>query len=150
MTGLTNIFIESFLSPIIPLFKGVFSADSINQNLINLSQFSIVCNLSRRGEIGSHFVTIIVFPSHILYLDSLSAPCIIPSIASFLNRLRKPVFFNTRQIQHSNSIYCGFYCIMFVMFFSTQSNFKLMFSKTLELNDDKCISYIKRMSSVLK
>lgn len=149
MTGLTNIFIDSFLSPIIPTFKGVFSADDINERLLNYKQFSIICNLSKRGEIGSHFVTLIIFPSHVLYLDSLSAPCIISSIAAFLTKLQKPVFFNTRQIQHSQSIYCGFYCIMFTMFFSFQFNFNLVFSKSLDQNDDKCVLYIKNMSSIL-
>ena len=147
MAGLTNTYIHNFLSTQSSHYKGVFSSNNIDKDLKYLKRFSIVCNLSKYGEIGSHFVSIISFPDYVFYIDSLGLPCIAPSICAFLSSLNKSVFINTRQFQQETSIYCGFYCIMFVLYYDKKRNFQLNFNSALmrDNNDAKCIMYVRKL-----
>jgi hypothetical protein len=98
--GVSNHFITSILEPTCEDFRGVFSADTIPVlQLLQYDTSSIVCNLSKVGERGSHFVTIICQPNRVLYIDSLGLPSLVPAINSFLLKFKKPIFCNSRQIQ---------------------------------------------------
>lgn len=120
--GISNHAIETVLRGTCRDFRGVFSSNTIPSCLLQhrdrWNRFSIVCNLSEVNEPGTHFVSIIAFPSFVLYLDSLGQPCTVTSIVEFLRQLKKPVFYNTRQIQDVSSDFCGLYCILFVLHFN--------------------------------
>ena len=144
-SGVSNHFIDSILRPLHIGFHGVFSANTIPTQLLRCEAFSVICNLSNVNERGSHFVAIIVEPKRVLYLDSLGLPCIVLEINNFLRRLKKPVFYNSRQIQDFKSKYCGFYCILFVLHFHKPS-IPLMFeSEDLVANDLSCIRKITEL-----
>jgi hypothetical protein len=146
MTGISNRYIESILFPSCKYFKGVFSANSIPGFLTNCETFSIVCNLSRIEEEGSHFISIIASSSHVLYIDSLGLPCIIPEISSFLQKLSRPVFYNVTRVQDLSSKFCGFFCILFVLHSERKCKFSLKFEETnLLKNDHICIDYIQQL-----
>lgn len=143
--GVTNHYIESILKPVCKNFLGVFSANTIPKKLTLLKEFSIVCNLSKVGEKGSHFVTIVVQPNVTLYIDSLGLPPFVPEICSFLQQLRRQLFYNPHQIQDSSSKFCGFFCILFVLYFSSTATPLIFEEKDLLSNDTLCVKKIKEM-----
>ena len=143
--GITNHYIESILKPVCKNYFGVFSANSIPRELLKLKEFSIVCNLSKVGEKGSHFVTIVVKPNFTLYIDSLGLPPFIPEICNFLKQLSHQFFYNPHQIQHSSSKFCGFFCILFVLYFSSPPTTLVFEEKDLFLNDVLCVNKIKEI-----
>ena len=143
--GISNRFIESVLKPTCENFRGVFSADTIPTELLNSNNFSIVCNMSGVNERGSHFVTILVKPDQVFYIDSLGLPPIIPEMYNFLQRLRKPMVFNSKQVQDFSSKFCGFFCILFVLNFNFPSTPLSFQSNDLMLNDVVCVEKIQEI-----
>ena len=81
-SGITNIAIDQILSSC-GTFYGTFSADSIPRELATRTRFSIICNLSKINEVGTHFVTIIVYEKCVLYIDSFGLPCFNSNIKEF-------------------------------------------------------------------
>lgn len=141
--GLTNVYIDSILFKYCPnFFRGTFSCNTIPKELAQLSKFSIIINLSKDFEIGSHYVCLVSFPTHVLYLDSYALPCTNNDICSFLLDLNKTVLYNEKRIQHAMSNFCGFYCIFWVLYFSHKNAIKANFSSDLMSNDNLCIQYI--------
>ena len=144
--GITNVYIDSILSQC-TYYRGVFSCDNIPKTLSSIESFAIVCNLSKEDEKGSHFVCIIAFPKYILYIDSFGVPCVEETIKQFLSSLGRPVFYNARVLQSSKSFFCGYFCILFVLYHENQkTNFKLCFnSDNLLTNDAACVRYICKL-----
>lgn len=141
--GISNHYITSVLNPSCVNFRGVYSANTIPLRLLKVDVFSIVCNLSKVDEPGSHFVAVIVQPQEIFYMDSFGSPCITPEIVGFLKKINKPVVYNTRQIQDFSSKLCGFYSILFVLYFDADNGVPLVFDyKNLLQNDVTCVKKI--------
>ena len=145
MEGLTNIYLENFLFPQSAYFQGVYSANNIANKFFGVPRFSIICNLSNYGERGTHFITIIAFPEFVLYIDSLGLPCFNSSISHFLIRLQRAVYYSNRAIQHWDSSFCGFFCILNVLIYESELSVK--FSSLPEQNDKICIRNIIRVLS---
>ena len=151
MDGVTNNYIEGFLRPLTNHFIGVFSADNLPTNLSKTKTFSLICNHDKVGEPGSHFITVVHLGFCIFYIDSLGLPCRIDDITNFLGSFQLPVFYNSRQLQAIDSSFCGFYCILYVLYFdkmfeSIGFNSKLVFNlDNLALNDKLCIQQIIKM-----
>ena len=126
-------------------FIGVFSSNNIPKELAQRNKFSIICNLSKEGKDGSHFVTILGNRNSIKYIDPLGLTCFVPSIRDFLKACARPLVHNARMLQNPTSAYCGFYCILFV-FTSEPRNVthipEINFGHNLRTNDKKCIQYI--------
>ena len=146
MEGITNIYIEKVLARAkCQLFKGCFSADNIELNLLDEPKFSFICNTAKQDQEGEHFVTVIVNDDSIYYIDTFANHCENEPILSFLQKLKKPIFCNYKQIQHNNSVCCGFFCILFVLYFEKPQSFDMSFSNELEQNDKICERYIKKL-----
>jgi hypothetical protein len=151
MDGITNNYIEDFLRPLTTNFIGVFSSNNLPQNLPKTKTFSLVCNHDKVGEAGSHFITVIHCNYFILYIDSLGLLCTISDIRNFLFSFELPVFYNSRQLQSIDSSFCGFYCILYVLYFDNfletfVSPSKLFFnSNELSFNDALCINHIVKL-----
>ena len=139
-------------------FAGVFSADCIPQHLSGKNNFIIIVNLGeRKGRTGAlpvgHFVAIVATPSSVLYIDPYGLPCFQPKVAAFLRHCQRQVSENKRQIQHLNSVYCGFFCLLFAVYLDRSSGlsppkFKLRFyrrANMLRKNDFKCVKYLKKL-----
>lgn len=141
--GLNSIEIDRFLTKYCSQYIGIFASNTlpVAENL----EGCLICNLSNSNTIGSHYITIIIQTSQVLYIDSFGTRSEIDDISLFLSSLKKPVLYNTLMIQDLDSSYCGMYAIMFCLYFSKKPPFKLRFSDNLERNDNKCIKYIKRM-----
>jgi hypothetical protein len=145
--GLTNVYIEKVLLPRCKYFRGVYSCNSIPEDIVHSQNFCIICNLSKLGEPGTHFVCIIVRPEYALYIDSFGMTCHEPNISHFLSRLNKPVFYNNRRVQDFSSRLCGGFCMLFVLFFErsetwrAKNKLKFNFHNLLQ-NDKTCMEYI--------
>jgi hypothetical protein len=147
--GVTNKYIDSILFKHCKHFCGTFSSDNIPNNLKNVDNFSIVCNLANEREAGTHFVCIISKSDYVLYIDTFGLPCYVNSIREFLHALGKPIFFNDKAVQAVYSNFCGFFCILFVLHFdeSKHGRRKIIFSQNLFENDAVCIREIKNILS---
>ena len=139
--GVTNIFIQNVLEQSAENFIGVFSSNELGNILPNSGSF--VINLSPSGTLGSHFVTVVARKTDVLYIDSLGLPCTNDNIKKILKSFMLPIKENQVQIQHFKSIYCGFYCILFCIYYDKERKENLIFSKNLLKNDQLCIEYIK-------
>lgn len=145
--GITNIYIEKVLKLKCNNFIGVFSPDTLpypNKNMYG----SIVCNLSNSDKLGSHFIFILIKDQLILYIDPFGVPCSIDKINVFLNRLSsgRKIHFNSTMIQDISSSYCGFFCILFAIYFDKQRSHHLKFYINPKMNDSLCLKYIKQFS----
>ena len=152
MNGLDNVYIRNTLQGLCKDFIDVFSSDNIPPEISERNNFTIICNLSKCGDKGTHFITIVVDCESVVYIDSLGLPCINEDISKFLNRLNRPISYNTRTIQHPNSVFCGYYCIFYALLFDSGTNVDkkdFVFSTSnLYKNDKLCIKYIKQLISM--
>ena len=119
----SNLFIIDFLNQFKwKQFCGVFASNTIPEDVYTKKEFSIICNLSRYNEEGTHFVSIIKYNNTILYLDPLALYIDLnDDINTFIYRCNcENVLKLQRPIQDMNSWYCGYFCIFFVLFFNRE------------------------------
>ena len=155
--GITKTLLNSICSSFAPnLYKGLFSPQEIPfQKLKKLSHFTIIVHL--KGLTIGHFVTIYVSPTTIYYIDPYGFPCLDQNVRTFLKKLRnntkwmkRNIFYNEKQIQHRKSVYCGFYAILYVIYFDSnvnQNKVTIKFSNNLFNNDMLCKQYINKLIS---
>lgn len=156
--GLTNVEIMTFLSGRKGMknFNGVFASDNIPNALLSLSSFSIICNLSRLNEEGTHFITIVYKRGVVLYLDSLNLQFTInDDIVKFVTSLNPISTFQIgRGIQNVSRDTCGLYCIYFCMLFESVTNnnavllTKFSSKQSSMMNADICYKNILKMCDV--
>jgi hypothetical protein len=139
ITPLNNVEINEALKSICPSFRGVFSADNIPNQI---DSGSIICNLSRADEVGSHFVTIIIKPKYVRYIDTFGIPCQIDGINRFLYQLNRLVLYNSTQIQSLKSSFCGYFTMLFCLQNDHNCGNGITFSDNLTDNDQICIQYL--------
>lgn len=138
--GLTNIFIDFFLKHFCDNYAGCFSNDEIPR--VEKNNYSLVLNLSSSKQKGSHFIVVIIKTDAILYIDSFGLICFDPLIRKFMLSFNRPILFNKRQIQHFLSKKCGFYAILYCLYFDRDRDYLITFSSDLMTNDKKCIQHI--------
>ena len=144
--GITNLFINNLLFKFSSIYKGCFSSDNFPKNL--KQPFAIIINLSKHDKPGTHFICIIENKKQIFYFDSFGINCFVPSICHFLFSKHKEIIQNKITIQHHSSLFCGFFCILFVLFMEKNEfnlqKFQNKFSSNLIKNDYLCINEIKK------
>jgi hypothetical protein len=154
-TGLTNIFIANFMREKSNCrnFEGVFSADTIpEERLLKLARFSIIANLSKAKEKGTHFVCVMkLSEDSCLYLDPLALNFTLHShIKKFIGRLQcgQPLIL-AKPVQAVMSTKCGWFTIYFCMLFDSAFNLNAALvkfsSKTLLKNDHVCLKNIQAL-----
>lgn len=141
---LTSSFIDAYVKHYCKNFIGVFACNSIPQNLCEREDFTIICNLSPDTHQGTHWVVINANSRQIIYCDSFGFPPQQKEIKQFLKNCNRQILWNFAQLQDDNSNYCGYYCILFALFFNENDEklFRLNFTSNFPLNDKKCIEYI--------
>lgn len=144
-----------FLSELLNLFTwnepvGIYSSNNIPPQLKTEEKFTIICNLSRVEQPGTHFVSIIKRGSCILYLDPLASYLdfngdlsrfIESCECSNIMRLEKP-------IQHINSWLCGYFCAFFSLLYSKNVNgvrLERFVEDDIKKNDCICIRNIAQI-----
>jgi hypothetical protein len=125
-------------------FRGTFSSD--NTPLLRNNE-GVICNFSRVGEEGTHFVFLTLKNDTLYYFDSLKLNIIPEDVAQTFTNYRNVVNIS-RRVQHPNSAFCGFYCMLAFLacnldvdFF--RSNILNVFKGDNIENDNVCIKLIK-------
>ena len=137
----TNLYIDSILYKYCANYLGCFSSN--NLPLKKVKKSSLVCNLSKNTEEGTHFVAIIIDDEKIFYIDSFGIPPYISGIISFIKNQHKKLYYLHNQIQPKKSVFCAFYAIMFVLSSENKDIPLLKFDlKKIYLNDEICIHNI--------
>ena len=148
MSGLTNQYVEELGKKILGKhFLGTFPCD-IQPIVDNKKMFSLVFNLSRHDSKGSHFIAIFADENNLLYFDLLGHKCENTDILQFMKKVKSKRRLRTKfqKIQDCNSIFCGFFCIAFLL--SRHKNeslrhfFKNFSRRELIKNDYLVIKYI--------
>ena len=142
MIGLTNKYIENLVHilDISNSFKGAFSSDNIP--LFSDYNVSLICNLSKSNEKGSHFVAIYIKSDRIFYFDPLGLQCVVKEICDYLKIYNKRIIHSLRAIQHPMSFHCGYFCTGFILAMSKKYSliqFQNLFTPTKLLENDKII-----------
>jgi hypothetical protein len=94
-------------------FRGVYSHDTI-PNLGN-KKLSLIVNYDNYSGPGTHWICIYNDPTK-RYLEFFDSYGIAPSshIQSILRKLKKPILYNSGQIQSIKSNRCGWYCMDYI------------------------------------
>ena len=77
--------------------------------------FSIIVNLSKENEKGTHFIGISFLKNVIVYFDSYGVETINLTIEEYLKKYRKKIIHSNIQLQHLFSSHCGFFCISCIL-----------------------------------
>lgn len=142
--GLTNLYIERVMKKVSKIFKGVYSCNTL-PNLKSQKKFSIIVNLSRDDQQGTHWVSIFRNGKILLYYDSLGLPLTNRDINTFLCTINKEYDYNLFQNQCYDSYNCGFYCLFFCLMVEkgmSFDEFKALFSKNCRKNDMKIVELL--------
>jgi len=150
MSGLTNKYVEEIGRKILgKIFLGTFPCD-FNVQTKNRKVFCLIFNLSKHNTKGSHFVAIYASKTELLYFDSYGKNITNKDIKEFINKNIKyrKLIVNRKCIQSCSSIFCGFYCLGFLL--SQKLNIPLRsFISFFDLNnpnknDEKIIQFIQK------
>ena len=147
MNGLRSDYLDTLSRKFIDDFHGVEPCDFVSLFDPKKSK-SIILNLSPSNEKGSHFVAMYIDGQTCIYFDPFGLKCFNQYIIDFVLKIGySQVIYSAQQIQHFSSLFCGYYCLSFLI--SQQKNhllndFLSIFSNVdLRKNDDICIRYIK-------
>lgn len=115
-------------------FYGVFAANKLPIPLDHV--FSLIVNLDKSGEPGSHWVAIFAKGVTAFYFDSLGLPPHVDTIRDWLQRNFLKVFWNPIQHQRGDTSHCGGFAIYFVHNMSLGKTFSDVVSVFKMLNND--------------
>lgn len=144
MVGLTNKQVEDLGKQILckKHFLGVFPADSMPK-IKNLKNTSLIFNLSKHDEPGTHYVAVLFNNNNIYYFDSYGKSLSTKTIKQNLEKYKLPIYYHKRSIQHKNSIYCGFFSLAYLkarlVKKITPSKFYSMFNSPPNKQNDKIV-----------
>jgi hypothetical protein len=141
----TNIFLDSILKKF-PGFRGTFSSDTAP---IIKNNESIIINFSKENTPGTHFIAFFSCKGENYYFDSLNVNNIPLDVYNYFYNYNKVVNLS-KEIQHPESIMCGFYCMMVIIASCISIDFLkeeiLPLFNTREMsNDDLCAKMIPHL-----
>lgn len=148
MLGLTNKYLEKLCKKTCGKnFVGVYPCD-IKPKIKRRHTFSVIFNTDPHFKEGDHFVAIFCDKRNIFYFDSYGEECNNQYIRDFVNehKLGRHYSHNERTIQSDTSIFCGFFCLSFIL--AQMKNISLtryqeIFNPTnLNINDQIVINLI--------
>ena len=90
---------------------------------------SMIINTDKKNQAGEHWLGLILTKSKCLYFDSFGVPIMEDIIISYLQQKYKKVIINNECIQHTFSTSCGLFCIAFIKYVKTKSNFETFISR---------------------
>jgi hypothetical protein len=151
MSGLTNKYVEEIGKEHCNNFLGVFPCN-IHPEIKERKTFSVIFNESKHNEEGTHFVCVYANENKAYYFDSLGLKCENNYILQFLKNTQRIIIENNRQIQSYNSIFCGYFCLSFIIFMFIKNNFKKYFiffsEKNLKINDNIVTDLLIKMLKI--
>jgi len=150
MSGLTNKYVEDLGKKHCDNFLGVFPCN-IHPDVKKINFFSIIFNESKHDEEGTHFVCIYSDKKNIYYFDSLGLKLENIYILNFINKNLNGKKFteNKTQIQSYDSIFCGYFCLSFIIYMSSKMNikkyYKFFSSENLKINDKIVVELLLKL-----
>jgi hypothetical protein len=150
MSGLTNKYVEDIGKKILgKIFLGTFPCD-FNIQTKGRKVFCLIFNLSKHNTKGSHFVAIYTSKNEMIYFDSYGKKPTNKDIKAFISKNIKfrKLIINKKCIQSCSSIFCGFYCLGFLLSQKLKIPLK-SFTSFFDLNntnnnDGKIIEFIQK------
>ena len=139
--GLTNEYIEKLGKKICTKnFLGCFCSD-MTPETPKSGEYSIIFNLDNCNGKGTHFIAIYCKKNELFYFDSYGVTCDNPKIKKYIKTIAnsRKCLYNTKCIQSYKSVFCGFFCLSFIL--SQESNInpieyiKLFKKSNLDVND---------------
>ena len=129
----------------------ILPCDIFRSQAVLTNNKSFIINIQISNLPGSHFVGVLIKRNKILYFDSLAFPLINSYIETKLEALKKPIYYCTKPIQGANSVFCGLYCLCFLIICQKRKKkfeeFLKMFSfgspGSYIKNEKKCTEIIK-------
>ena len=111
--GLRSDYLKNLVSLCIPDFNDVVPCDK----LLDLKEGDkYICNLDPSNEKGSHYVAISIKENYCLYFDSFGFPCMNEYIQkALLNNDIMIVYYSKKRIQDGLSLFCGYFCLAFLI-----------------------------------
>ena len=132
--GLSNSYVSSILEKHSDNFSGV---NILSSQLHGKKRFSTICN------IDGHFTTLIGYPEKIFYIDSFGLPPQHEGVLNFLDHDARVCFINNVTYQHPLSVFCGYYCMYFILFSEREhSNLTQFDTQLIERNDEICVENV--------
>lgn len=135
-------------------YAGAFACDNIPLKWIEVQMkkkqqvtFSLISNLSKAGDKGTHWVAIIVTQACTLYMDPFGNLCTNPNLIHLMMMIKKPIFTNVHSMQHLRTDYCGLYCAALILHFNQSPSVQhintpnFLYHNIME-NDKICYNYI--------
>lgn len=96
-------------------FRGVFPCDKLPKNISRGCEHSLIVNLDKASQEGSHWVAIYISPfQKAVYFDSYGFKPLRREITTFLEINSIGIQYNEVSLQHPLSDACGLYCIYFI------------------------------------
>ena len=141
MPGLSNKYIQNLGELMCGKnFAGVYPCDIQPQFNKRVHKFSVIFNTDKHNESGSHFVAIFCNKNKLFYFDPFGKKCTNKYIKKFIVKHLKDrkCFYNATPIQNIKSLFCGLFCLSFIISENKQIPFKkylFSFSKNNKLND---------------
>lgn len=154
MSGLRSDYLSELSKYCLQNFIEVIPYDYFKTfELKDYSQF--ILNLSNSASKGSHYIAISIKKDYSIYFDSFGVSCRNSEILTHLEQRDKPIIHSKIQIQDFFSMFCGYFCLAFLIYDQNEhsiKNFINTFSKRRLLeNDQKCVkiitSHIRRLKT---
>ena len=143
--GITNLYIDQLMNKISSSYRGTFPCDTIphffDENV------SLIINLSRHDEEGSHLISVYIFKRKIIYFDPFGIKSNNTYINKYLSKYNKKIIYSKKPVQHILSSHCGFFVMSFILFIEKHKSLakylSLFITKHLIYNDFICVEIIK-------
>lgn len=157
-TGLSNVLVQDLVRRMTrhnKHFLGVFAFDQIPiQKIIAAARkaASLRENVVTIINVGQHFVTVVIGPDSVLYIDSFAQeiPSKMKKFRALVSKLtmdgKRQLYVNKMRIQPFSSTHCGLYAALFTVWYLSppRDRRKQSFHRdALKLNDDLCVQYLK-------
>lgn len=140
-------------------YRGTFSSDKLPPLSKLGPTFCLIVNLQRsdaaavseeegeRSPQTGHFVVLAGFKTYTLFVDPFGMRCTQPQVRQFAKRRKVPFLHNESVIQHHKSVFCGLFCILFVLYFHVKPEWELQFSRVtgVRSNEQRCMSYLNKL-----
>lgn len=144
MPGLTNQELEKLSKHLIGKnFLGVYPSDS-KPRIKNTQNNSLIFNLSKHNEPGTHYVSVLFQKNKILFFDSFGKTLTNTLILNFLRTFNLPIFYVKKKIQTPDSHFCSLFSLSFLFYVQkkkkTVYQFTKMFDKTPTKNNEKIVT----------
>ena len=145
----TNLWINNIMKDI-PSFIGVYSLDNVKQPECYPS-YTII-NFSPSRATGTHFITVLFISKLIcVYFDPLNLIFIPQEIKQYMVQNSNYIYLIDYPIQNLLSGYCGFFCILVILFAVNQIPIYeglRIFPKMSLQNDNKCIDVLVKLFKI--